>query len=605
MGAGGRMMTSNELCSSIVAGSQGQYSNLLTVLWWALLQDAAVVLTQAPEVQLRYRSVLFGDASAAVLGAVEPCYAAAWPVVLGALAARFPGLNSDSNPGATAAGSSRQQQQQQHAVTSGSDWEEFVQQTVTASAGGPGAHSSSGSKSGAGTTTPGQPSKGLQERLPQLRSFLVDFALWGLTDSAAAFAAAVAGDEEAGGLQSTQSNSGGTVNLQTPVAATTTAAAAAEAAHRLCLCLQTLQVVLSPCSTASSTVDWAVPTDVAVQVLQQVAAVAGEVLLPLQASRAVAAVAASSGITTCDASASAWGYVAAVAAAAARLVNIAVARYAAAGGQQQQQQDADAAADFESAALDVLLLLTSVAAPYHVIQTSSSGNTAEGQPSPPLYGPAPGSTVSSGTAAAVQDCLDAGQQLLVVPGRTADTLDVLGQLSVRLMLTVPLEGAAQPAVPAQLLEGAVKLLGSCLAADTSSSDAALQAACQLQQALTWAASSSSSSGAGRLPALYSGLFTAAAAALQAGGSGSAESAAAVDLVNTAVTAALQSTAGVDCAAAACEALRGLLQEAVAAAAAQQRQGPGAGAGGGGGKSGRQQLARQCLGGVGPQVRTIA
>jgi hypothetical protein len=254
--------------------------------------------------------------------------------------------------------------------------------------------------------------------------------------------------------------------------------------------------------------------------------------------------------------------------------------------------------------------LTSVAAPYHVIQSTSS-STADGPtPLPPLYGPAPGSTISSGTAAAVQDCLDAAQQLLQAPGRTPDTLVILGQLSVRLLLTVPLEGAAvQPGTAVlaqQLLEGSVKLLGSCLAAaEPSSSGVALQAACQLRQAVVWTAntsSSSSSSGAARLPALYSGLFIAAAVVLQASSSGTAESAAAADLVNSAVTEALQPNAGVDCAAAACEALRGLLQEAVAAAAAQQRQGAAAGAAaGGGGRSGRQQLARQCLGVVGPQV----
>ena len=704
---GWQRLVSNELCSSIVWSAHEQYHELLLGLWWAVLQDASVVLGQGPVVQDSYRSALFGDSWLSMVEEVGPCYAAAWPVVLGALAARLPAakvilaLPPGGNLGVGMEGWRR--------GTEGGANEglgEWLQQVVARA------------KVGGASVLKGEFTTGMQQRLKAMHAFVVDFCLWGLSDAAGELAMAAAGAGDGGGGEVSPGRAGGEGGGIAGGAAgggssnsALATAAAATAAQRLCACLLALEHAVEGEVVSQGLV----APEVLVEVLEKAVALVGEVLLPLQWSKlaaaasfggdvavqaaAAAATAASGeagGAISAPAAAAAWDCVGPVLGAVACLLKGVV------GGIPADMYDR--CQGLLEVVLELGLAITSAAVPYKMVESSSSQAAAEvpsvngssssskrgsasnrhtgrkyapaaagnlwtspvigiaGASSSTVAGGGSNSSAPGGGGAAVLDVIAAAEVVLkkVSPVQLPGVVQQLSELGLRLLLTIQVGPAPPPAAAAaaalstaakggsssegvsssQQLTASQRLLESCWAAgeavaaggsgrSSSSSGSsgghgvagvAARVAVALHDAamgiMQQTSGSSRSSATGqtgeevtRLSYILSAEFNTAAAVLawgyeQASSSGShsspsaavaAAGASVLQLVQEVITTGLQASTAPSCSIKCCEALRGLLQDAVAVAQQQQKQQQPWG-------QRKLLLARQCLPLVGQQVR---
>lgn len=85
-----RKVGDDGLCAAFVEESQKPFEDMLLVLWRALLQDYVMLETQPAAIHEQYTSTLYGEASPAILRAVQPYLATAAPAVLGALSKHMP-----------------------------------------------------------------------------------------------------------------------------------------------------------------------------------------------------------------------------------------------------------------------------------------------------------------------------------------------------------------------------------------------------------------------------------------------------------------------------------------------------------------------------------
>ncbi len=505
-----------ELCAGMVAKAQAPHGGMLRVLWGALLQDLAVLSTQSAAVAAHYRSILFGDVTPAVADGVTPCYEAAWPAVLAALAAQLPPaaaitearVHQEAGAAAAAApGAARE------------GWSEFVD--VVSASDGAAANAGAWEEQAAA-------------RAWTVYSFLTDYSLVLISDH---------------GGQTADAFASGAPPRECLAAAQRTAAA-----------LAALRALLGPAHLAAGLA----PPAVCKAAAQIVTALSYDTLYPMAwlATDLRRSARPSSGVGSSSSGSSVAAAVGLVAEAAAGVLRALCQGLPAAAWADD--------AELAPAVVESLLALTSVAAPYSLDLTVDRSKQAAAPYAPVAPGRAAAAAASGPQLArALADALAAARQLLAARPAPAGALRPLFEMGVRLLLSAP-PGPQVAAAQAFFCDSC--LPAAVAAGDKESAGLVNAASAALIGSVGQAVNAASGGGGGgggsaRLPALLTALLG-SAATLSVLSGGADLVAAALGVVQSALVPGAPPAAQ----RAALEALRATLQEAQAEHQQQQKGG---------------------------------